>query len=59
MTAEELLNDIDHCCGPCGDMCLSCPESHYLNEIRDVIVSLMEERDMYKSMVEAAESSRR
>lgn len=45
MTAEELLKDIDTCTGPCGNLCLSCPESRYLPEIREVLVGLMEEND--------------
>ena len=55
MTAEKLLEEIDDCYGPCGRICLSCPEAHYLKEIRDVIVALMEERDKYKTAVELAE----
>ena len=45
MTAEELLKDLDTCTGPCGNLCLSCPESRYLPEIREVLVGLMEEND--------------
>ena len=48
MTAEELLKDIDECCGPCGEMCLSCPESRYLQEIKDVIEGLLEENRKLK-----------
>lgn len=43
MTPEELLKDLEECTGPCGRMCLSCPESRYVAEIRDVLVKLMEE----------------
>ena len=43
MTPEELLKDLEECTGPCGRMCLSCPESRYIAEIRDVIVKLMDE----------------
>ena len=43
MTAEELIHDIDTCHGPCGDLCLSCPEAHYLKDIREVVVGLMDE----------------
>ena len=43
MTPQELLNDLEECTGPCGRMCLSCPESRYIAEIRDVLVKLMEE----------------
>lgn len=51
MTAEELIQDIDDCHGPCGRLCMSCPEAHYLKEIRDVVVSLMKERDELKTRV--------
>lgn len=50
MTAEELIDDIDNCHGPCGNLCLSCPEAHYLQEIRQVIINLMRERDAYKAL---------
>lgn len=43
MTAKELLEDLETCTGPCGRMCLSCPESRYIAEIRDVIVKLIDE----------------
>ena len=43
MSPEELLKDLDECTGPCGRMCLSCPESRYVAEIREVLVGLMEE----------------
>jgi hypothetical protein len=45
MTAKELLKDLDTCTGPCGNLCLSCPESRYLPEIREVLVRLMEENE--------------
>lgn len=45
MTVKELLKDLDTCTGPCGNLCLSCPESRYLPEIREVLVGLMEEND--------------
>ena len=45
MTAKELLKDLDTCTGPCGNLCLSCPESRYLPEIREVLVKLMEENE--------------
>jgi hypothetical protein len=54
MTPEELLSDIDNCCGPCGDMCLSCPESRYLPEIKQVIEDLMQERDSLRKALELA-----
>lgn len=52
MTAEELLKDLEDCYGPCGKMCLSCPESRYLNEIKEVVEGLMRERDEYKLAIE-------
>jgi hypothetical protein len=45
MTPEELLDDLETCRGPCGKLCLSCPEGWYLSEIRDVIVNLMKENE--------------
>lgn len=45
MTAKELLEDLKTCTGPCGRMCLSCPESRYVQEIYDVLVQLMEENN--------------
>ena len=43
MTPKELLDELDTCTGPCGKLCLSCPESRYLPEIREVLVKLMDE----------------
>ena len=43
MTAEELLKEIDDCVGPCGRICISCPEGAFLKEIRDVIIALQKE----------------
>ena len=48
MTPQELINDIDNCYGPCGKMCLSCPEAHYMVEIREVVVGLMQENKKLK-----------
>ena len=45
MTAKDLLEDLDTCTGPCGRMCLSCPESRYVAEIHDVLVNLMQENE--------------
>ena len=56
MTAEELLRDIDECYGPCGKLCLSCPEAHYLREIREVIENLMRERDELRRQVSSLEN---
>ena len=45
MTAEELLKDLETCTGPCGRMCLSCPESRYVAEIHEVLESLIKENE--------------
>ena len=45
MTAKELLDDLESCTGPCGRMCLSCPESRYVAEIHEVLFTLMNEND--------------
>jgi len=50
MTPEELLEDLETCTGPCGRMCLSCPESRYVAEIHQVLKDLIEERNKYKYM---------
>ena len=50
MTPEEFLQDMEDCYGPCGRMCLSCPEAHYLKEVRDMVEVLMNERDNYKNL---------
>ena len=49
MTPKELLKDIEDCTGPCGNLCLSCPESRYLPEIHDVLKALMEENEKLRS----------
>jgi len=49
MTAKDLLKDLDTCTGPCGNLCLSCPESRYLQEIKDVIVQLMDENERLRT----------
>lgn len=48
MTPEELLEDIETCTGPCGRLCLSCPESRYLEEIHDVLKNLIEENNKFR-----------
>ena len=53
MTAEELLADLEECVGPCGRMCLSCPESRYVAEIHEVLQNLIEERNYYRDLAEA------
>ena len=45
MTAKELLDDLESCTGPCGRMCLSCPEGRYVAEIHEVLLTLMDEND--------------
>ena len=49
MTAKELLEDLETCTGPCGRMCLSCPESRYVAEIHEVLVGLMEENEKLRN----------
>ena len=53
MTVKELLKDLDTCTGPCGNLCLSCPESRYLPEIREVLVRLMEENEKLRGTLMA------
>lgn len=53
MTPKELLKDLDDCMGPCGRLCLSCPESRYLPEIREVLVNLMEENEKLRTALTA------
>lgn len=43
MSPEELLKDLEECTGPCGRMCLSCPESRYVAEIHEVLEKLINE----------------
>ena len=52
MTAEDMLDEIDTCRGPCGKLCLSCPDGWYLKEIKSVIVGLMEERDRLRKALQ-------
>lgn len=53
MTAQELLKDLEECTGPCGRMCLSCPESRYVAEIHEVLKGLMDENDrLRKTLME-------
>ena len=49
MTPKELLKDLDECVGPCGRMCLSCPESRYIAEIKDVLVQLMNDNERLRT----------
>ena len=48
MTAQELLDEIDDCYGPCCKICISCPEGHYLKEIREVVAELLRENKELK-----------
>ena len=52
MTAEDMLDEIDTCRGPCGKLCLSCPEGWYLKEIKSVIVRLMEEKEKFRKALQ-------
>ena len=49
MTPEELLKDLETCTGPCGRMCLSCPESRYVAEIHDVLEKLIQENERLRT----------
>ena len=53
MTPEELLKDLETCTGPCGRMCLHCPESRYISEIRDVLVRLMDENKQLRTTLQS------
>jgi len=53
MKPEDLLEDIETCRGPCGKLCLSCPEGWYLKEIREVLVNLMEENEKLRTALTA------
>lgn len=55
MTPQELLKDLDECIGPCGRMCLSCPESRYIAEIKEVVEKLIHENDILRSELVAQE----
>lgn len=56
MTADELLKEIDECCGPCGKLCISCPEGRYLKEIKEVIKALLKENHELHLQVAQANS---
>lgn len=53
MKPEYLIEDIDTCRGPCGKLCLSCPEGWYLKEIREVLVYLFEENKKLRTALTA------
>lgn len=48
MTPQELLEDLETCTGPCGRMCLSCPESRYIAEIHEVLEKLIRENELLR-----------
>ena len=50
MTPEEFLRDTEDCYGPCGRMCLSCPEAYYFREIKEMVETLVKDRDKYKRL---------
>lgn len=52
MTPNELLKDLETCTGPCGRMCLSCPESRYVAEIQEVLKSLMDENQRLRTSLQ-------
>lgn len=52
MTPEELLKDLEICTGPCGRMCLSCPESRYVAEIHDVLEGLINENKRLRKILQ-------
>ena len=53
MTPKELLKDLEECTGPCGRMCLSCPESRYVAEIHEVLEKLIDENERLRSALTA------
>ena len=53
MTPQELLKDLDECTGRCGRMCLSCPESRYIAEIKEVLEQLMNDNERLRTTLYA------
>lgn len=53
MTPYELLKDLETCTGPCGRMCMSCPEGRYIAEIHDVVEKLIHENERLRSALES------
>ena len=49
MTPQELLDVLEGCTGPCGRLCLSCPESEDLPEIYEVLKALMSENEKLRA----------
>jgi len=52
MTPEELLSDLETCTGPCGRMCLSCPESRYIADIHEVLQALINENNTLRKTLQ-------
>lgn len=50
-TPEELLEDLETCRGPCGDICISCREAYHLKEIHDVLEKLLQENKQLRMQV--------
>lgn len=53
MTPQELLKDLEICTGPCGRLCLSCPESRYIAEIHEVLKKLIEDNEKLRKTLMA------
>ena len=49
---EQMIYDLENCTGPCGRLCINCPQGHYLDIIKETIQDLMDERDKYRKMCE-------
>lgn len=47
--AFALIDELDHCEGPCGNLCLHCPEAYALDHIKKVIDELICEIDYQSS----------
>lgn len=41
--AFELLDELEECEGPCGKLCLHCPEAYALAHIKKVVYDLITE----------------
>lgn len=41
--AFELLDELEECEGPCGKLCLHCPEAYALAHIKEVVNDLIAE----------------
>lgn len=47
--AFALLDELEQCEGPCGSLCLHCPEAYALDHIKKVINELISELDHWGS----------